>query len=104
MKRNAFKMKLKPGYEAEYKKRHDEIWPELSVLLKDAGISDYSIFLDEETLTLFAVQKLTDDNTTENLPNLPIMRKWWDHMGDIMETNPDSSPVVTPLKEVFHMD
>ena len=104
MKRNAFKMKLKPGYEAEYKKRHDEIWPELTVLLKNAGISDYSIFLDEETLTLFAVQKLTDDNTTENLPNLPIMRKWWDHMGDIMETNPDGSPVVTPLKEVFHMD
>ena len=104
MKRNAFKMKLKPGYEAEYKKRHDEIWPELTVLLKNAGISDYSIFLDEETLTLFAIQKLTDDNTTEDLPNVPIMRKWWDHMGDIMETNPDGSPVVTPLKEVFHMD
>ncbi len=104
MKINAFKMKLKPGFEAEYKKRHDEIWPDLSDEISKAGVSDYSIFLDEETLTLFAVQKLTDNNTADDLPNSPIVRKWWDYMSDIMEYNPDNTPVAIGLKEVFHMD
>ncbi len=104
MIRNAFKMKLKPGFEAEYQKRHDEIWPELSKALTEAGIHDYSIFLDEETLTLFAVQKLDDDHTSDKLPDLPIMKKWWDYMADLMETNEDNSPVAVPLTEVFHME
>lgn len=103
MYRNAFKMKLKPGFEAEYKKRHDEIWPELAELLSDAGVSDYSIFLDEETLILFAVQKLNDNFDTALLPEHPIVKKWWAYMADIMETNPDNSPVETHLKEVFHL-
>ena len=104
MKRVAFKMKLKPGFEAEYEKRHDEIWPELSAELSKAGISDYSIYLDEKTLTLFAFQKLSDDNTADKLPNNPVVQKWWDYMADIMEYNPDDTPAVSPLKEVFHMD
>lgn len=103
MKRAAFKMKLKPGFEAEYKKRHDEIWPELSKELKNAGVSDYSIFLDEETLTLFAVQKLTDSNTANDLPQQAIVKKWWDFMADIMDVHPDNSPVALPLKEVFYL-
>ncbi len=102
MTRNAFKMKLKPGCEAEYRKRHDEIWPELSTVLTDAGVHDYSIFLDEETLALFAVQKLSEGHTADLLPSSPIVRKWWDHMADIMEVNPDNSPVCIPLAEVFH--
>jgi L-rhamnose mutarotase len=102
MTRNAFKMKLKPGFEAEYRKRHDEIWPELSRALTEAGVSDYSIFLDAETLTLFAVQKLADGHTADLLPSAPIVRKWWDFMADIMEVNPDNSPVCVPLSEVFH--
>jgi len=104
MKRNAFKMKLKPGFEQEYKKRHNQIWPELSEELSKAGVSDYSIFLDEETLVLFAVQKLMDDNTSEQLAETAIVKKWWAYMADIMDTNPDNSPVDKPLKEVFHMD
>lgn len=103
-KRNAFKMKLKPGFEAEYKKRHDEIWPELSALLSETGIHDYSIFLDEETLTLFAVQKISKDFDETYIPNHPIVKKWWAYMADIMETNPDNSPVAKSLKEVFHLD
>ena len=103
MIRAAFKMKLKPGFEAEYKKRHDEIWPELSKELTTAGVSDYSIFLDEETSTLFAVQKLTDTHTSDELPQQQIVKKWWDYMADIMEVNSDNSPVATPLKEVFYM-
>jgi L-rhamnose mutarotase len=104
MKRNAFVMQLKPGNEAEYKKRHDEIWPELSKELKKAGISDYSIFLDPRTLQLFAVQKLTDNHTADKLPGTAIVKKWWEYMADLMETNPDHSPVALPLMEVFHMD
>jgi len=104
MKRHAFKMKLKPGVVAEYKKRHDEIWPELSLAIRDAGISDYSIFLDEETLTLFAVQKQADDNTAADLPNHPIVKKWWANMAPLMEVNPDNSPRCDDLKEVFHLD
>lgn len=103
-RRNAFRMKLKPGYEAEYKKRHDEIWPELEKLLSESGISDYSIYLDEETLILFAVQTLADDFDEAAIPAHPIVQKWWAYMADIMETNPDNSPIVKPLKEVFHMD
>ena len=102
MKRNAFKMKLKPGFEKEYIKRHDEIWPELSKVLTQAGVYDYSIFLDEETHILFAVQKLRADNTANQLPKNPVVRKWWDYMADIMEVNPDNSPVEVSLQEVFH--
>jgi L-rhamnose mutarotase len=104
MIRNAFKMKLKKGFEKEYKKRHDEIWPELSTELKKAGISDYSIFFDEETGTLFAIQKLTDNNTSDDLPKKAILWEWWNFMSDIMEVNPDKSPVCVTLKEVFHAD
>ncbi len=104
MNQTAFLMKLKPGVAAEYKQRHDEIWPELAAELKAAGVSDYSIFLDEQTLTLFAVQKLSDDNTAAALPKTPVVRKWWDYMAPLMETNSDHSPVTSPLREVFHLD
>lgn len=104
MIRNAFKMKLKPGFELEYKKRHDEIWPELAEELTKAGVSDYSIYLDEETLTLFAFQRLADDHTSAHLPQTDIVKKWWSWMAGIMETNPDNSPVAISLKEVFHQD
>jgi L-rhamnose mutarotase len=100
----AFLMRLKPGAEAEYRKRHDEIWPELSSALIAAGIRDYSIFLDSETLDLFAVLKLTPDNARETLPQLPIMRRWWDYMADLMLVDETNRPVERPLDLVFHMD
>jgi L-rhamnose mutarotase len=103
MERVAFKMQLLAGFTAEYKKRHDEIWPALSALLKEAGISGYSIFLDEQTNELFAIMQVADRKLTDNLPKQEIMQKWWAYMSDIMETNPDSSPVVIPLKEVFYL-
>jgi L-rhamnose mutarotase len=104
MQRNAFKMKLKPGVIAEYKKRHQEIWPELQKELRAAGISDYSIFFDEDTLTLFAAQKLTDENSASSLRTSPVMQKWWDYMAPLMEVHADNSPVSTPLTEVFHLE
>jgi L-rhamnose mutarotase len=103
MKRYAFKMKLKPGCEAEYKRRHDEIWPELAKAIGDAGVSDYSIFLDEETLTLFAVQKLSDRHKAADLPQQAVVRKWWDYMADLMEVHLDNTPVCKELKEVFRL-
>lgn len=103
MDRVAFKMKLFPGFEQEYKKRHDEIWPELSALLKDTGISDYAIFLDEETNSLIGVLKVSDKALLDTLPAKAVMQKWWAYMGDIMESNPDNSPVSIPLKEVFYL-
>lgn len=102
--RAAFKMQLKPGNEAEYKRRHDEIWPELAKTLSDAGVMDYSIFLDRETNTLFAVQRKAPGNSADTLAKTAVVRKWWDYMADLMEVNPDNSPVVKELTEVFHMD
>lgn len=104
MKRLAFKMQLNEGQKAEYIKRHNEIWPELKTLLKDAGISEYSIFLDEETNTLFAFQKVSGDGGSQDLGQTEIVKKWWKFMADIMKTNPDYSPVTTPLEEVFYME
>jgi L-rhamnose mutarotase len=100
---HAFKMQLKPGVVDEYKARHDAIWPELAALLHDSGIRDYSIFLDEETLSLFAVLKLTDDNQREALPGHPVMRKWWDYMAPLMEVEPGNKPKEWALKPVFHL-
>jgi L-rhamnose mutarotase len=103
MHRIAFKMKLFKGYEAEYKKRHDKIWPELVTLLKENGIEGYSIFLDEETNILVAVLRIDNPETLDKLPLAPIMQKWWSYMKDIMESNPDNSPVSVLLKEVFYL-
>jgi L-rhamnose mutarotase len=102
--RTAFKMKLKPGFEDEYRKRHNNIWPELKQLLKHAGIEDYSIFLDPDTHTLFAVQKIKGSHGSQELGTTEIVKKWWAYMADIMETNPDNSPVSSPLTEVFFME
>ncbi|MGI5173321.1 L-rhamnose mutarotase [Treponema sp. OMZ 840] len=104
MLHTAFKMKLKPGFAAEYKKRHDKIWPELKDAITKSGVYDYSIFLDEDTLTLFAYQKLKPDNTAFSQKDLPIVKEWWNMMADIMEVNSDNSPVCTELKNVFYME
>ena len=103
MARVAFKMKLFPGKEEEYQKRHDTLWPELDTLLKETGISHYSIFLDAETNLLFGVLEATDTSALNNLPSNPVMQKWWAYMKDIMESNADDSPVSVPLREVFYL-
>jgi L-rhamnose mutarotase len=98
----AFKMKLKPGYKAEYIKRHDQIWPELSALLTANGVSDYTIFFDEETNILFAVQE-QNGQSSQDLGSTEIVQKWWAYMADIMETNADNSPISSSLQKVFHL-
>ncbi len=104
MKKIAFKMKLFPGCEEEYKRRHNAIWPELKELLSKQGVRDYTIFFDKETNTLFAVQINEGESSSQDLHKDPVVLKWWKYMADIMETNPDSSPVSIPLEKVFHMD
>lgn len=103
MKRVAFRMQLNPGQEAEYKRRHDDIWPELAALLKETGVKDYSIFLDDKSGSLFGVLTIDDPTKLDALPSLPVMQRWWKYMSDIMETNPDHSPQSIPLKEVFYL-
>ena len=103
MNQIAFKMQLNVGQAELYQKRHDEIWPELEALLHDAGISDYSIFLDPETHTLFAVLRRTADHKMDSLQEYEVMQRWWKFMGDIMATNTDGSPVIKTLDPMFHM-
>jgi len=103
MSRVAFKMKLFKGCETEYKKRHDALWPDLQNLLKQTGIKDYSIFLDEETSALFGFLTIDDADKLDELPHHPVMQKWWAYMKDIMPSNPDNSLVSIPLTEVFYL-
>ena len=102
-KQEAFKMKLKNGAKEEYKRRHAALWPEVKALLKAKGISDYAIFLDEETNTLFAFQHTSGGTGSQNIGGEEIMRKWWHYMNDLMETNPDESPVSIPLEKMFYL-
>ncbi len=104
MEKIAFKMKLKPNCKEEYKRRHDQLWPELKELLSNTGVRDYSIFLDEETNILFAVQYQGGSSSSQDLGSNQVVQKWWKYMSDIMETHPDFSPISIPLEEVFHMD
>lgn len=103
LERHAFVMKLHAGQEAEYRRRHDAIWPELGALLAEAGVRDYSIFLDPEMLTLFGVLSRPHDHGMAALPEHPVMKRWWAHMADIMETHPDNAPVSRDLVPVFHL-
>lgn len=96
-------MQLRAGFEAEYRRRHDTLWPELAALLHDTGIREYSIFLAERTGQLFGYLRIDDALKLDQLPAQPVMQRWWAYMRDIMETNPDNSPVSTPLKEVFYL-
>ena len=104
MEHKAFKMYLKPGYEKEYEKRHNEIWPELKELIHDSGVFDYSIFWDRETNILFAVQKNSGEGGSQDLGSTEIVQKWWAYMADIMESNPDNSPISVQVPEVFYME
>lgn len=104
IRRFGFKMKLYPGRKEEYIKRHNEIWPDLVKLLKEEGVGNYSIFIDEETNTLFAYQEQSGASSSQDLGSTEIVKKWWKYMADLMETNPDNSPVSIPLEQVFFME
>jgi L-rhamnose mutarotase len=99
----AFRMFLHPGAQAEYRRRHDAIWPELIALLKEAGIEDYSIFLDDASGVLFAVLRQPSADPAQFLASAPVMQRWWSYMADLMRTHPDGSPVCEALPCMFHL-
>ena len=101
--RIAFRMNLNPGQAAEYEKRHDEIFPELVQALKEAGVSDYTIWHDPQSNHLFGILTRTDNHTMAKLPDTEIMKRWWKHMADVMETDADNVPTQVPLKRVFFL-
>ncbi|QQA44907.1 L-rhamnose mutarotase [Pelagovum pacificum] len=103
MQRHVFRMRLNPGMEAEYQRRHDEIWPELVELLRGAGVQDYSIHYDAETGLLIGILLRPEDHGMDDLPSHPVMQRWWAHMADLMETAPDNEPVAVTLPRLFHM-
>jgi len=104
MEQIGFRMQLNAGQAVEYRKRHDEIWPELVRLLKEAGVCDYSIYLHEGTNSLFAVLRRPASHTMDRLPLEPLMQRWWAHMADIMVTASDNEPVVEPLERMFYLE
>ena len=113
MKRMAFKMFLNPGQKEEYRKRHNNLFPELRALLTESGVRNYSIYLDETpiadgpykgTMPLYAYQEVIGDGGSQDLGETDVCKKWWAYMADIMDTNPDNSPISIPMPEMFHMD
>lgn len=103
MIKKAIRMKLYPGMAEEYEKRHRNLWPEMIELLKDHGAKSYSIFLDKETNFLFGYLEIEDEALWNEVPKTEINQKWWDYMKDIMDTNPDHSPVTADLQQVFEL-
>lgn len=101
--RIAFRMNLNPGQAEEYRRRHEAIFPELVVALKDAGISDYTIWLDPQSNALFGTLVRAEGHTMDELPNLPVMQRWWAHMSDIMQTHEDNVPVQVQLLRMFSL-
>jgi L-rhamnose mutarotase len=104
MIRKAFVMSVNPGFEAEYEKRHNPIWPELEKVLKEHGVLSYSIFLDEKTRKLFAYAEIEDEARWNAIAQTPVCKRWWAHMKEIMPSNPDNSPVASELRKVFHLE
>lgn len=100
----AFRMNLNPGQAEEYRKRHDEIWPELVQALREAGVIDYRIFLDAESLALFAVLTHEHLHRLDELPQLEVMQRWWRHMQSIMPSHADASPISLDLQPVFSLN
>ena len=97
-------MYLSDGMEAEYKRRHDELWPEMKAMIHEFGGKNYSIFLDRDTNILFGYIEIESEEKWSKSADTAICRKWWDYMADIMKVNPDNSPVSIDLVDVFHLD
>lgn len=104
MIRKAFVMQVNPDAHAEYQQRHNPIWPELEQVLKEHGAHHYSIFLDEARNLLFGYVEIESEERWDAVANTAVCQRWWQHMGDVMPSNPDHSPVSSPLREVFHLE
>jgi L-rhamnose mutarotase len=104
MIRKTFLMTLKPGNQDEYERRHQPIWPELQKVLKEHGVSNYSIFLNRSTDELFAYAEIKSEASWQQIAETEVCRRWWAYMKDLMLTNPDNSPLMIGLDRIFHLD
>ena len=104
MQRIAFIIRLRPGADpVEYKRRHDEIWPEMLAALRAAGMHNYSIFRDGSTL--FAYLEVEDLETMKAaLADDPVNARWQAYMLDMIEHDTDPENVfIRLLPEMLHM-
>lgn len=104
MIRKAFLMHVNPDQHDEYERRHRPVWPEMEDTLCAHGVHNYSIFLDPDTNMLFAYVEIEDEARWAAIAQTDVCRRWWQHMRDLMPSNPDNSPISTDLQEVFHLD
>ena len=104
MIRKSFRMTLKEGKLEEYIRKHDEVWPEITKALSDAGVTNYSIYYHEKDNTLIEYMELKDDHTFDKLEDLDILKKWNVYMKNLLVTKSeqDATPIVEELTEVFH--
>ncbi len=84
MEKRAWKAILKPGMKAEYKKRHDEIWPEMAAVLKEAGICNYTIWNIGDELFGYYECKEGLAYAAKVQAESPVVARWKAHMDDIM--------------------
>lgn len=103
MIRKAFVMQVNPDAHAEYQRRHSPIWPELEAELKAHGAHNYSIFLDEKRHLLFGFVEIESEARWNAIAKTETCQRWWKHMGDVMPSNTDNSPISDELKEVFYL-
>lgn len=105
MIRKSFLIRAKRGMSDEYVKRHNPIWPELQITLKDFGVSNYSIFIHDGSGMLFGYMEVEDESLLEKLAQQDIMKRWWKYMTDVLESENEFSDkaIEQELKEVFHL-
>ncbi len=104
MIRKAFRMSVHPDQQAEYRRRHNPIWPELADVLKAHGVQRYFIFLDPSTGDLFAYAEIESEDRWNAIASTDVCRRWWEHMRDLMPAKPDNSPASRELREVFQLE
>jgi len=104
MERVGFTMRLLPGQEAEYRRRHASVWPEMLEALKAAGCRDYSIFIRGADLFAYLV---VDDFATfrTSMAASPVNARWQAEMAELID--PLTDPVTgfhQRLEEIFHLE
>lgn len=96
----AFCLRLQPGCEAEYQRRHDALWPEMQQALLGAGLLHYEIHLEPGSALLFAFMVRRTDHSMDTLPNNPAWQRWQRHMADLLVQD-NGLPLRVPLQRMF---
>ena len=104
MERILFTMEIFPGTEAEYKRRHDEIWPEMVEALRDSGVANYSLF--RRGTEIIAYAECTPDAVTafRTAGATDVNRRWATWFQDVISRISDADGNLLRVEEVWHMD